>query len=155
MTISIILNLFIIGCLISIILYAVLLNKRLASVYKNREELQHFLHQFTLSMQKAEENIQDLKGIGEGVFKDAEFQMKKAEALKDDLSFLHERGEDLAEKLDSIIRVARDLHKNMHEEKGMNALTLASGRMNAEKEVTDIDEDEGQPELVRHLKNVR
>jgi Domain of unknown function (DUF6468) len=153
MNFSIILDLVVIVCLISTIIYAILLNKRLTAVYKSRDELQGFLQQFTTSMQKADANIQDLKGIGESVFRDAEVQLEKAAVLKDDLCFLNERGEELAERLDNAIRSARELQRDLE---GKTA-NLARGIAVRPQDTHMFHEenDESQPELVRYLKNVR
>ena len=107
MSIDIILDLFVITCLAVTIFFAVRLNQRLSTIYKSRDDLQAFLNQFSTSMEKADAGIKDLRGIGESVFKTAQEQMKTAEALKSDLEFLNERGEDIAQKLDRSIREAR------------------------------------------------
>jgi hypothetical protein len=151
MTFSIILDFVVIICLISTIIYAILLNKRLTAIYKSREELQGFLHQFTTSMQKADANIQDLKGMGESVFKEAEVQLEKAAVLKDDLCFLNERGEELAERLDNAIRVAREIHRELESK----TVTRGAGVQPQAGDTFHPENDEAQPELVRYLKNVR
>src|SRR5690606_39537426 len=99
MSFDIILDLIVISCLGATIAFAVRLNKKLATIYKSREEIQAFLNQFTESMSKADASIKDLRGVGESVFKSAQKKMDDARALKDDLAFLNERGEELAERL--------------------------------------------------------
>lgn len=142
MSFDIILDLIVIACLGATIIFAMRLNKKLATIYQSREELQEFLKQFTTSMEKADAGIKDLKGIGESVFKTAQEQMKIAGALKEDLAFLNERGEELAERLDNGIRLARTLGKDLEER-----------NKHPKNSVNSLSNDE--PELVRHLQNVR
>lgn len=146
MSFDIILDLIVIACLGATIAFAVRLNRKLATIYQSREELQTFLNQFTESMSKADASIKDLRGIGESVFKTAQKEMDIARALKDDLAFLNERGEELAERLDGSIRIARTLYKELEES--------AVGISSAPKPTPLISEEE-QPELVRHLKTIR
>lgn len=146
MSFDIILDLIVICCLGATIAFAVRLNKKLATIYKSREEIQAFLNQFTESMSKADASIKDLRGVGESVFKTAQKEMDDARALKDDLAFLNERGEELAERLDGSIRVARTLYKEL-EDRAVGVAPVAS---NASRY-----EEASQPELVRHLQNVR
>ncbi len=150
MSFDIILDMVVITCLAATIAFAVRLNKKLSTIYKSREDLQEFLNQFTASMEKADAGVKDLKGIGESVFKAAQDQMKIAQVLKDDLAFLNERGEDLAGRLDSSISIARQLHKDL----GDNAGGGGSSRTAALSSVQTRNED-GEPDLVRHLQNVR
>ncbi len=147
MSFDIILDLIVIVCLGATIAFAVRLNKKLATIYKSREEIQAFLNQFTESMSKADASIKDLRGVGESVFKNAQKEMDDARALKDDLAFLNERGEELAERLDGAIRVARTLYKEL-EDRAVGVAPVASPSFSYEDEAS-------QPELVRHLKNVR
>ena len=149
MSFDIILDLVVITCLAATIAFAVRLNKKLSAIYQSREELQDFLNQFTASMEKADAGVKDLKGIGESVFKTAQEQMKIATALKEDLSFLNERGEELAERLDNNIRNARVLIKDLEE--GRQASRSTSSAVSAQAANTESSE----PDLVRHLQNVR
>ena len=147
MSFDIVLDLIVISCLGATIAFAVRLNKKLATIYKSREEIQAFLNQFTESMSKADASIKDLRGVGESVFKSAQKEMDDARALKDDLAFLNERGEELAERLDGAIRVARTLYKELEDR--------AAGVSPAASNAPYYEEEASQPELVRQLKNVR
>lgn len=149
MSFDIILDMVVIVCLGATIAFAILLNKKLATIYKSREELQEFLKQFTASMEKADAGVKDLKGIGESVFKAAQEQMKIAAALKEDLSFLNERGEELAERLDNGIRLARTLGKDLEDQNNGPKVSMGASVPSG----NDLSNNE--PELVRHLQNVR
>lgn len=108
-----ILDFVVIICLGVTVGFAIVLNKRLTVIHESRQDLQNFIEQFTQTMAKTEANVRDLKGVGESVFKTAQEQMQKGEALKDDLIFLLKRGEDIAQNLEDNIRTGRDLIKEL------------------------------------------
>lgn len=163
MNLPIILDLFVIICLAATIAFAIRLNKKLSTIYNSRNELQTFLNQFSKSMEKADAGIKDLRGIGESVFKTAQDQLKTAEALKSDLAFLNERGEDIAQSLDQHIREARSVIKefetiNQTDFQGIKDLSqkgAASGSTQAPGHQTPQSVNQDNPDFVRHLQNVR
>ena len=107
MSILVILDLVVIILLVSTIAYALYLNRRLASIYHSRGELQQFLKNFTASMAKAESSMALLKDSGESAFAKVHEHMKQGSVLKDDLTFLIERGETIANQLDDAVRQSR------------------------------------------------
>lgn len=163
MTIDIILDLFVIICLGATIAFAIRLNNRLTMLYKSRDEMQAFLTQFSESMEKADAGIKDLRGIGESVFKTAQSQLKTAEALKADLGFLNERGEEIAQKLDSVISEARTHLKSVedmsHSPASFNTVKkqVPTTPM-AANTATSLDNTSAAPSeksALHHLQNVR
>jgi hypothetical protein len=94
-------------------MYALRLNKQLATLYQARGELQSFLEGFTGSLTKAEASMQLLRNTGETTFTAVHEALAKAQALRDDLSYLVERGEAIATHLDEAIREARVLQKDL------------------------------------------
>lgn len=147
MSFTIALDLVVIAFLVVTIAFALRLNKKLIMVYQSREELQAFLAQFTTSMEKADHSIKDLKGMGESVFKTAQEQMVLAQTLKEDLGFLNERGEELAERLDVGIREARTVQKDL--------LDLEGSRSRGPAGASAYEDHHEEPALMRHLQNVR
>lgn len=109
MTFPVLLDLIVVSLLIATIVYAVMLNKRLTTLHQNRHELQKFLENFTASLNKAEASVKDLKGAGASALNAVLEQLTKATTLRDELTYLVERGEDIAEKLDESIRHGRSL----------------------------------------------
>ena len=152
MTLPILLDLFVVVCLAITIGFAIRLNKRLSAVYKSREDLQNFLNQFSQSMEKADAGIKDLRGIGESVFKTAQDQLKTAEALKADLTFLNERGEEIAQNLDRAIRDARSHLKTM--ETSDTKMPEGSGEA-ANTQETPSSANQDSADVVQHLQNIR
>lgn len=151
MIVEIVVDLLVLICLGITLLAAFQLNKKLVLMYKNKKELEQFLDQFTKSMQKADQHIRDLKGIGDSVFKTAQTEMDRAAALKDDLMFLTQRGDDLASSLETQIRQARDVLRALQEYSGDPA-SSASLEANAAKLPQN---DDGGHAVLRALQSMR
>ncbi len=158
MTLPILLDLFVVVCLAITIGFAIRLNKRLSAVYKSRQDLQNFLNQFSQSMEKADAGIKDLRGIGESVFKTAQDQLKTAETLKADLTFLNERGEEIAQKLDKSIREAREQMKVL-EVSGVGntkpAKPTGSAAASIDSQSKPESANQDSADVVKHLQNIR
>ena len=149
MTFAILLDFVVTGLLIATILYAIRLNKKLEALYSSRGELQTFLEGFTSSLARAESSMQTLKGQGESTFTAIQDALSKATALRDDLSFLVERGDGIATRLDDSIRLGRQLQKEVddtieriHLEKPLEKKPLRA-----------IPEDE--PDLIKNIRHIR
>ena len=159
MSFPIILDFIVVTLLIATILYAISLNRKLDAMYKNREELQKFIENFSQSLLKAEISMNKLRLSGEKVFTDLAEKLKEGGTLRDDLGYLLERGEKLAETLEDKVRVARNLEKNLN--KVGTASSSSSGSLGASfqkpalKEGADRDEEGNEPDLIRSLRNVR
>lgn len=90
--------------LIVTICYAIALNKRLARLRNDKKDLEHLARNFGESTQRAEDNINKLRTIAQAL----DIQMERAQSLRDDLAFLTERGTSAADKLEDMVREARD-----------------------------------------------
>ena len=101
---SLILDIFVAVLLVVTISYAVILNKRLGSLRGDREELQKLALSFGEATGRAEESIAELRSTTELL----QERIKRAEALREDLVFLMERGNTAADRLESLVRTARD-----------------------------------------------
>ncbi len=64
-----------------------------------------------------ESGIQRLRSAADGAGRDIEAQLAKSVSLKDDLAFLTERGDRLADRLDTLVRAARPLIQERPEDK--------------------------------------
>lgn len=143
MTFTLIVDLIVIGLLGATLVYALRLNKQLSSLYQARGELQTFLEGFTGSLTKAESSMQALRSTGETTFSAVHEALSKAQALRDDLSYLVERGETIASHLDEAIREARSLQKELENQKQLKPSPEEPSSLLSE------------PEILRHLRNVR
>ena len=144
MTLSLILDITVILLLISTIIYAAHLNKKLSTIYQSRGELQKFLTHFTASLSKAEQSMQTLRTTGESAFTKVQEHMKLASSLKDDLHFLVERGETIASQLDNTIREGRQFHKD-----------LETSVTRFDHSTRTVAANTAEPELIQAIRNVR
>ncbi len=138
MTSSIIMDLIAVTLLIATLIYVFILNQQLK---KNRHQLETFIVNFSSSLNRAESTIKELKELKETVLKSLSEQRLKASALKDELSFLLDRGESVAQQLENEIREARKIKK-------------PHGFYEPEFEIPKAKEEK-EPELVRTLKKIR
>ncbi len=85
--------------LLLMIAYAFVLNRRLATLRTDREDLEAFIARFNDATNKANGSLQGLRSAAEAnaaLIKDA---ADKAQALRDELAFLVERADGSAERL--------------------------------------------------------
>lgn len=148
MTFPIILDFVVVLLLIATILYAISLNRKLDALYKNREELQKFIENFSKSLAKAEVSMTKLRLSGEKVFSEIASKLKEGSTLRDDLGYLLERGEKLATSLEETTRTARDLHKKFEQ-----VVPPESKQQSASSDPPSSQDAE--PDLIQSLRNVR
>lgn len=111
MSVGVILNIIIGILLIITIIYCFILSRRIANFNSSKNELSKFLEDFSRSIIRAEKNIAELKEMGNQADENLKGQIKKAKFLANDLSFLTEKGETVAETLDSKISMSRDIYR--------------------------------------------
>lgn len=100
---SLILDIVVSLLLVATIIFAVRLNKRLGSLRREKKDLEAFAASFNTAITRAEGSISFLKETTDGL----EDQVNKAQALRDDLAFLTERGGAAADRLEDAIRTSR------------------------------------------------
>ena len=83
--------------------YAIVLNKRLGNLRRDRDELERLAINFHTSTARADESIARLKSSADGL----QDQIGKAEAMRDDLIFLTERSSSAADRLEKYVRLSR------------------------------------------------
>lgn len=103
MTFGIFLDLLIAALLVITISYAVVLNRKLSLVRRDKTSLERLANSFTQATGRAEESIGKLKQTAESLRE----RMEKAQALRDDLVFLVERGTGAADRLEDLVRETR------------------------------------------------
>ena len=104
MTYSLIVDLFVAILLVVTIGYAVVLNKRLGSLRGDKVELERLARGFIETTERAETGIGELRSMTDIL----DERIKRAESLRDDLLFLMERGNSAADRLEVVVRDARD-----------------------------------------------
>jgi chromosome segregation ATPase len=88
---------------------AIRLERALGVLKRDRASLESLVVGFNASTHQAESGIQRLRAAADGAGRQIDSQLTKSVALKDDLSFLTERGDRLADRLDTLVRAARPL----------------------------------------------
>lgn len=84
--------------------YAVTLNQRLQRLRKDKKDLENLARTFGESTMRAEDNINQLRTVAQAL----DIQMGRAQSLRDDLAFLNDRGGSTADRLEELVREARD-----------------------------------------------
>lgn len=108
MTFSLVLDLVIVALLVPTIIFAVVLNNRLAVLRKNREELARLVAAFNEATVRAESGIPRLRKTSEDSTRALQEQAERARTLRDDLAFMIERAEGMAARLEGAVRQGRN-----------------------------------------------
>ena len=103
MSVTLIFDIAIAVLLVITISYAVVLNRRLMSLRRDRKELEKVAGKFEKSFGRAQESITKLKTSTEELRQG----IRKAESLREDLAFLLDRGGSAADRLEAAVRAAR------------------------------------------------
>src|ERR1700761_168633 len=93
--------------LVATICYAWMLNRRLDQLRGNRDDMAKVITAFNDATQRAEASIPRLKRAAEEAGLAVQERVEKAQLLRDDLAFMIERGDALANKLEDQVRQAR------------------------------------------------
>ncbi|RAU21268.1 hypothetical protein CU669_13920 [Paramagnetospirillum kuznetsovii] len=93
--------------LIATIGYAVMLNSRLSALRKNRDDLAKTIINFNEATVRAESSIPKLRKAAEDAGHALQERVEKAQSLRDDLAFMIERADTMANRLENSVRSAR------------------------------------------------
>lgn len=107
MTPAMILDIVVILLLVPTIIYAVILNRKLAALRRSREELSKVVNSFNEATMRAEAGIPKLKKATTEANHTLKDRVDKAQTLRDNLAFMIERAEELAARLEGAVRAAR------------------------------------------------
>jgi hypothetical protein len=88
---------------------AMRLERALGVLKRDRASLESLVVHFNASTHQAESGIQRLRAAADSAGRHIENQLTKSVSLKDDLAFLTERGDRIADRLDGLVRTARPL----------------------------------------------
>ncbi len=109
---------------------AIRLERALGVLKRDRSSLESLVAGFNASTHQAETSIQHLRATADGAGRQIESQLGQSVSLKDDIAYLTERGERLADRLDSLVRAARPLAQD-------RSLSPAAGRAPDARPATD------------------
>jgi hypothetical protein len=104
-----ILELALVGLLAATLFHAVRLERALGVLKSDRASLQELIAGFNTSTHQAEVGIERLRAAADGAGLQIARQVDAAMALKDDLALLTDRGERLADRLDTLVHTGRPL----------------------------------------------
>ncbi len=97
------------GLLAATLFHAIRLERALGVLKQDRAALEELVAGFNASTRQAEAGIDRLRSAADGAGRQVAKQIDTAATLKDDLMFLIDRGERLADRMDKLVRVARPL----------------------------------------------
>jgi chromosome segregation ATPase len=87
--------------------HALRLERALGVLKRDRAALEELANGFNSSTRAAEQGIERLRGAADGAGRQLARQIDTAQSLKDDLQFLAERGDRLADRLEQLVRSGR------------------------------------------------
>jgi hypothetical protein len=93
--------------------HALRLERALGVLQRDRSALEELIGRFNASTREAEHGVEQLRAVAEGSAGQINRQMQTGMSLKEDLVFLVERGERLADRLDGLVRAARPLAQDV------------------------------------------
>jgi cell division septum initiation protein DivIVA len=94
--------------LVVTIVYAWVLNQRLTQLRRNRDDLAKVVTSFNDATARAEAGIPKLRRAAEETGQSLQERMEKAQSLRDDLAFMIERADAMADRLEQSVRGARE-----------------------------------------------
>ncbi len=104
---KVVLDLIVTVLLITTIGYAIMLNQRLTQLRKNRDDFAKIVQSFNDSTLRAESSIPKLRKAAEDAGMALQERVEKAHSLRDDLAFMIERADTMANRLENSVRTAR------------------------------------------------
>ncbi len=140
------------------IVYAIRLNRRLSTLQEDKAEFERLLLSFTDSTTRAESSVARLKVSATDTAHSLQESVTRAQALRDDLAFMVDRADELANRLENGIRDARPEQAR----RGGAAQNVTSGeKVSAEprEPAPEKNEDSGQrktkSDLLKALEGMR
>ncbi len=94
--------------LVATIIYAAVLNRRLGLLRSDKAELQSLVQSFAAASQQAEAGVAGLKSAAEEIGRKLEKKIEQAQSLREDLTYMLERGGLVADRLEATIRARRE-----------------------------------------------
>ncbi len=158
---KIILDIVVSVLLVATIGYAVMLNSRLTALRKNRDDLAKIIVAFNEATVRAEASIPKLRKAAEDAGSGLHERVEKAQSLRDDLAFMIERADTMANRLENAVRSARTEARpsappprvGMQGARAAQQATVAAAAA-----ASDVDADErseAERELLRALQAMR
>ena len=149
--ISILFELLLVGMLAMMIYYAWRLNEKLSDLRNDKFELEKLLTTFATSTERAEDSILRLKSKASETVEVLEEKVVKAVTLRDELSFMVERANEMADRLESAINNGRRSQSKGHS-RSQNKPMAAAAVDESVSELSGKQDDGIDPESKRKEK---
>lgn len=104
---TVLLDVVIIALLVPTIIFAVILNRRLEVLRRNRDDLAKMILAFNDATVRAEAGIPKMRKATQDAGEALQDAMEKAQTLRDDLAFMVDRADSMANRLEAQLREAR------------------------------------------------
>nr|WP_156092734.1 DUF6468 domain-containing protein [Rhodovibrio salinarum] len=95
------------GLLAATIFYAVMLNRKLGELRNNKAEMEAMVNRLVQTTERAEHGLAELKAAAHEKGEELSQKLNDAKALNDDLGFLVDKGNSLADRMERQIGAAR------------------------------------------------
>jgi chromosome segregation ATPase len=148
--------------LVTVIVYAVQLNRNLAALKANKVELEQLIASFTESTNRAEASVGRLKSSATETAQALQSNVTRAQELRDDLTFMTERANEIADRLESAISDSRSENSTRGAQPhGAQANQAPGGRRrggasdDASGDGDDDEREKSKSELLRALQGMR
>ena len=150
--IDLLINLMVIILLIPAIIYVYKLDKNLTLMRQNQKALLKLIEALNEATYKAETSIPKLKSVTESSGNDLKEVVDNAKELKDDLLFINERADNLADRLEDAIKTGRKLKDTPVQTETDNVTDISSKPQNMSE---DISRSEAEMELLKALRAIK
>jgi len=108
MTLTLLSNIMVAVLLLATIGYAAVLNRRLGALRNDKAKLQELIQGLTQASTNAQAGIANLRQAADELGQQLEKKVAASRSLKDDLTYLIERGTGIADRLEGTVRARRD-----------------------------------------------
>lgn len=148
-----IINIVIIALLIPTIIYAYRLNKNLTILRQNQSSLSKLIQSLNEATFKAENSIPKLKSATQSTSGELKEVVDSAKTLKDDLTFINERADNLADRLENVIHNGRKIKETAAPAAAETPRTQTADRET--EELISSARSEAEMELLKALRAIK
>ena len=151
-SLELIINLLIIVLLVPTIIYAYKLNKNLTIMRENQNSLSRLITSLNDATLKAETSIPKLKNVTEISSQNLKDVVDNAKSLKEDLTFINERADNLADRLENVIHDGRNLKNTSAQDVANKDTPLTEAKEQAQRE---SGRSLAEMELLKALRSIK
>ncbi|MDY0241248.1 MAG: DUF6468 domain-containing protein [Rhodospirillaceae bacterium] len=132
------------------IAYAVMLNRRIGQLRRDRDDLAKLIAAFNDATARAEAGIPKLRRAAEEAGTGLQERVEKAQSLRDDLAFLIEHADSMANRLEGAVRSVRSDARVGAMTQAPTPRVVSAARDGGEDDRSDVER-----ELLRAMQSAR